>query len=259
MKKCDLGELIRIMAKLREPEGCPWDREQTLETLKDYLVEESYEVLEAINMQDMPHLQEELGDLLYQIIFISRVCEEEGAFTIDDVISGISAKIKRRHPHVFGSEKVNSSGEVLVRWEEIKMEEKNQKEKPSTLSGIPEALPAILKAKRISEKVARVGFDWEKISDLMEKLHEELSELMQSIESFNKKEIEEEIGDLLFVMVNIGRKLQIDPEAALQRCNRKFMKRFEFVEERLKMRGKRPGASTLAEMEELWKEAKAFD
>ncbi|MEW5807484.1 MAG: nucleoside triphosphate pyrophosphohydrolase [Acidobacteriota bacterium] len=259
MRKADFQELVHIMERLREPGGCPWDREQTLETLKDFLIEEAYEVLEAINNRDLAHLKEELGDLLYQILFISRIAEEENQFDIHDVVSGIADKMKRRHPHVFGTEDLRTAEHVLERWEEIKMEEKNGHVNSSTLAGIPAALPALQKAKRISEKVARVGFDWETVTDIMEKLNEEVSELSDSIQHEDFSRSEEEIGDLLFVIVNVGRRLGIDPEVALQRSNMKFIKRFEYVEKELKSRGKKPSSSTLEEMEYLWKEAKKYD
>ncbi len=259
MENLQFKELVEIMVRLREPDGCPWDREQTLESLKDFLIEESYEVVEAIDAHDLSHIREELGDLLYQILFIARVCEEKGAFGIGDVIDGIASKIRRRHPHVFGNEHVNSSVRVLERWEEIKLEEKNEKGGASTLSGIPNALPALLKAKRISDKVARVGFDWEHRDDLLDKLDEEISELHHAIEISDLSKTEEELGDLFFVLVNIGRKFGIDPEGALQRSNAKFIRRFEFVERQLNMKGKKPASSTLSEMETLWKEAKEFD
>lgn len=259
MEKPDFEELVGIMSRLREPGGCPWDREQNLETLKDFLIEESYEVLEAIHAKDFEHLKEELGDLLYQILFLSRVAEEMEQFSIHDVIAAITDKMKRRHPHVFGNEDLRTAEHVLERWEEIKREEKNGAENLSTLSGIPVSLPALQKAKRISEKVCRVGFDWETVSGLMEKLHEEVSELTESIEANDLSKMEEELGDLLFVIVNVGRKLNVDPETALQVSNRKFIRRFEFVEKELKRRGKKPSSSTLAEMEELWQESKNRD
>ncbi len=259
MKNGRFKELVDMMVRLREPGGCPWDREQTLESLKDFLIEESYEVVEAIDAQDFSHIREELGDLLYQILFIARVCEEKGFFCIGDVIDGIASKIKRRHPHVFGNERAHSSRQVLERWEEIKLEEKNEKRGATTLSGIPHSLPALLKAKRISDKVARIGFDWEHMEGLLDKLDEEISELHHSIEISDQSKIEEELGDLFFVLVNVGRKMGIDPERALQRSNTKFIKRFEFVERQLNMKGKKPASSTLEEMETLWKEAKEFD
>ncbi len=247
------------MDRLRSPKGCPWDQEQTFQSLKTYLLEESYEVIEAINAKNYSHLCEELGDLLFQILFMSKIAEESKLFDINDVISGISEKMRRRHPHVFGNENAETPEIVLTRWEQIKKGEKNKKPNHFTLSGVPKSLPPFKKAMRISEKVARVGFDWKELSDLMEKFKEEVSEFLQCIEQEKLIKSEEELGDLLFTLVNVGRKLKIDPEWALEKANQKFMKRFEFVEKELKKLGKKPDDVTLKIMENLWNKSKKFD
>jgi MazG family protein len=245
--------LVGILARLRAPGGCPWDREQNFDTIKPYLLEETYEVFDAIDQRDWPGLAEELGDLMLQAVFFAQMASEEGKFAIDDSLDAISEKLIRRHPHVFSDGDAKTSEEVLRRWDEIKADEKKEKGKPQLgrLDSVLRKLPALVEAQQISSKAASVGFDWENPSQVLEKLDEELHELEQARETGTPAELEGEIGDLLFVLVNLARKLHVDPEQALRRTNAKFRKRFAFVESRATL----PGA-TIDEMEALWQEAK---
>jgi MazG family protein len=242
------------MARLRAPGGCPWDREQNFDTIKPYLLEETYEVFEAIDQRDWPGLAEELGDLMLQAVFFAQMASEEGKFRIDDSLDAISEKLIRRHPHVFSDGDAKTSDEVLRRWDEIKADEKKDQGKPplGRLDSVPRNLPALVEAQRISSKAAAVGFDWENPGQVLDKLDEELLEFAEARESGTPAELEGEIGDLLFVLVNLARKVKVDPEQALRRTNAKFRSRFAFVENRATL----PGA-TLGEMEALWQEAKA--
>jgi MazG family protein len=244
------------MARLRAPGGCPWDREQTFDTIKPYLLEEAYEVFDAIDQRDWPGLAEELGDLMLQAVFFAQMASEEGKFRIDDSLDAISEKLIRRHPHVFSDGEAKTSAEVLRRWDEIKAEEKQEKGKApqGRLDSVPRNLPALVEAQQISSKAAAVGFDWENPGQVLEKLDEELRELAEARESGTPAELEGEIGDLFFVLVNLARKLKVDPEQSLRKTNAKFRKRFAHVEKNATL----PGA-TLSEMEALWQEAKAHD
>ncbi len=258
--------LLATMARLRAPNGCPWDREQTFDTLRPYLIEETYEVLDAIERGDWPHLAEELGDLQLQIVFQAQIASEQGLFTIDEVLDHIHEKLVRRHPHVFGDESLGTAGEVIDRWEQIKTEEKKRagglaKQPPakgggSLLDKVPRAQPALLEAEQITKRVAKVGFDWQKFDDLLAKLHEELEELAQARAGNDRGQIEDEVGDLLFMIVNIARYLGIHPELALRRTNQKFRRRFAHIEEQLRRRGKQPETSNIEEMEEIWQQSK---
>ncbi len=253
-------ELVLIMKTLHSPGGCPWDREQTHESLKPYLIEEAYEVLDAIDSGSDEHLTEELGDVLLQVVFHTQIASSEGRFTIEDVIGGIIDKLKRRHPHVFGDTAVKDSGEVIKNWEEIKRKEKREKKSGgSVLDGLPEMLPALIKARRIQEKVSRVGFDWEKSGDIMLKIEEELAELKDAGARQDKDDIEEEIGDLLFSVANFARFISVCPEDALRKTIDKFQKRFQYIERELPKRGKKLGDASLEEMDELWEEVKRRD
>ncbi len=245
--------LVGILARLRAPGGCPWDREQNFDTIKPYLLEETYEVFDAIDQRDWPGLAEELGDLMLQAVFFAQMASEEGKFGIDDSLDAISEKLIRRHPHVFGDGTAKTSDDVKRRWDEIKADEKKGKGQPQLgrLDSVPRKLPALVEAQQISSKAASVGFDWENPGQVLEKLDEELHELEQARENGTSAELEGEIGDLLFVLVNLARFFKVDPEQALRRTNAKFRKRFAFVESRANL----PGA-TLAEMEALWQEAK---
>jgi MazG family protein len=258
-------KLVGIMATLRGPDGCPWDKEQDFNSLKPMLVEEVYEVLEAIENNDMDGLSEELGDMLLHVLFHAQLAKEMGQFDIDTVVGKISDKLVRRHPHVFGGETASTSEEVIKNWEAIKAQEKAQKltertpEQRSILEGIPNKLPAIHEAHQISSRVARVGFDWPDIDAVFDKLQEEVLEVKEVIAHAGddkRDRLEDEIGDLLFVIVNIARHVKIDSESALKRSNRKFKSRFRFVERELARQGKKLEETSLSEMEALWQRAK---
>jgi MazG family protein len=248
--------LVGIMARLRAPGGCPWDREQNFNTIKPYLLEEAYEVFDAIDQRDWPGLAEELGDLMLQAVFFAQMASEEGIFRIDDSLNAIAEKLIRRHPHVFSDGTANTPEEVLRRWDEIKADEKKARGQPQQgrLDSVPRNLPALVEAQQISSKAAAVGFDWEHAGQVLEKLNEELRELDAARTKGTVEEVEGEIGDLLFVLVNLSRKLRVDPEQALRKTNAKFRKRFAQVEKHAAL----PGA-TLDEMEARWQEAKAHD
>lgn len=246
--------LVRIMARLRAPGGCPWDRAQSREDLKPYLVEETYEVLDAIERKNPEMLREELGDLLLQVVFHAQIAEEEGTFTVDDVCRGIAEKLERRHPHVFGEAKADTPDEVLQNWEAIKKGEKSRD--ASVLEGVPASLPALLKAYRLQQKAARVGFDWEERRQVEEKVREEWVELSEAVASRDRAHIREEMGDFLFALVNLGRFLDLDPEDALQAANAKFSRRFREVEDEARGSGRDIHGMTLAEMDALWEAVK---
>jgi len=259
-KKYALDDLLKIMAKLRSPSGCPWDREQTENSLKKYLIEESYEVLEAIESGTPRELREELADLLLQIVFLSRIAEEKGEFNFLGLVQELAEKLIRRHPHVFPSPdrprpNPKSAGEVLKIWGSVKELEGKYAKRKSLLDGIPLALPALERARRMSERASRVGFDWPNLAAVWEKVEEELRELKNAEKSPSPR-ASEELGDLLFTLVNWGRLKGISAEEALRKANRRFARRFFQVEKGLRKRGKRPQDSNLEEMDELWKEAK---
>jgi MazG family protein len=255
-----LDDLVAIMDRLRDPGGCPWDREQTYRTLRGYLLEECYEAVEAIDLADPAALEEELGDLLFQIVFLSRLAKEEGKFTCPDVVAGIAAKIVRRHPHVFGSERADTSEEVLRTWEAIKKQEKAGKAPgggpASVLSGVPRGLPALPKAQRLGAKAARVGFDWKRVEDLFAKIDEEQGELRRAVDAGDREAAADELGDLLFTIAMLARRLEVDPEEALERTNRKFVRRFRKMEEELGRRGIAVADAGLPLLDRLWDEAK---
>ena len=287
---------VQIMARLRAPGGCPWDREQTFDSIKPYTLEETYEVLEAIDNCDWDELTGELGDLLLQVLFYSEMAgelpAEKGRFTVDDVLDRLSAKLINRHPHVFGDVEAKTSGEVLKNWEAIKAEEKKQRlaagggknakadgDKDSILAGVSTNVPALLEASKLSSKAAHVGFEWPEVGGLFEKLEEETRELKDELKQWPapgpvppergvansgraqisedlRARLEDEVGDLFFVLVNIARYLSIDPESALKKTNRKFKRRFQWVERQLRERGASIHKATLNEMEDLWQAAK---
>ena len=251
--------LLELMARLREPGGCPWDREQTLQSLRPYLIEEAYEVLDAIEREDWAHLPEELGDLQLQIVFQAQMASESGLFSIEDVIDAISRKLIRRHPHVFGEESIDTAGRVVKRWEEIKAEEKAERgtRAGSILDETPRHQPAVLEAYDLGKRASRKGFDWERYEDLIAKLREEAEELAAARAGGDTDNLEDEVGDLLFMAVNIARFLKVNPELALKRSNRKFRERFGYIERALQARGRTLEESTLEEMEELWQQAKS--
>ena len=250
-------ELVKIMKKLLGPGGCPWDREQTHESLKPYLIEEAYEVIEAINSGSDEQLIEELGDLLLQVVFHAQLAESEDRFDIDDVLRGIIEKLKRRHPHVYGDTVAESSNQVIKNWEEIKRKEKREKKDGSSvLDGLPEMLPALIKARRIQEKVSRIGFDWDRTEEVMLKIEEELKELKEASRINDREAIEEELGDLLFSVANLARFVSLCPEDALRKTIDKFQKRFRYIEQELPKRGKKLGEASLEDMDKLWEEIK---
>jgi nucleoside triphosphate diphosphatase len=283
---------VSIMARLRAPGGCPWDREQTFDSIKPYTLEETYEVLEAIDNRDWQELAGELGDLLLQVLFYAEMAQEEGTFTIDDVLERLSRKLVDRHPHVFGDVKADTSTEVLRNWEALKAEEKKKRleggggkaSKPesnpsSVLSGVSSGIPALLEAFKLSSRAAHVGFDWPNIQGLFEKLHEETNELKENLLEFPapgpqpqdrgiaesaksqissdlRERLEDEVGDLFFVLVNIARYLSLDPESSLKKANRKFTRRFQWMEEQLRSSSRSLHETTIQELESLWQQSK---
>jgi MazG family protein len=283
---------VAIMARLRAPGGCPWDREQTFDSIKPYTLEETYEVLEAIDNRDWDELSGELGDLLLQVLFYSEMSKEQGTFTIDEVLEKLSAKLVNRHPHVFGDVQVETASQVVRNWEAIKAEEKKKRleagggkaakdaELPaSILGGVSSAMPALLEAHKLSSRAAHVGFDWPNVEGLFDKLREETEELREQLADFPapgprpqgrgvagsgkmpvpdelRARLEEEVGDLFFVLVNIARYLSLDPESALKKTNRKFKRRFQWMEQRLREAGRNPEQATMDELESLWQQAK---
>jgi ATP diphosphatase len=276
-----VADLIGVMAALRTPgTGCPWDLEQTFASIAPYTLEEAYEVADAIARGDMADLKEELGDLLLQVVYHARMAEEQGAFDFCDVADGVTRKMIRRHPHVFGSAEQRAAGAEKGFWEKIKTGERAAKAAgrerlaaagatvphlPSLLDDVPVGLPGLTRAIKLQDKAARVGFDWPALTNVFDKLHEELGELQEAIataeapSSAEQAHIEEEFGDLLFVLANVGRHLQIDPEKALRGANQKFIRRFRHIEQRLAGQGRSPQQSDLAEMDALWDEAKALE
>ncbi|BDU51491.1 nucleoside triphosphate pyrophosphohydrolase [Haliovirga abyssi] len=243
--------LIEIMEILRGPGVCPWDQEQTIESLKPYLIEETYEVLEAMSEEDHK-LKDELGDLLLQIVFQSQIKKEINSFDVYDVIEAINEKLIRRHPHIFGNVKVKDSEEVLVNWDRIKKEEKSHKNRKSALDGIPKNLPSILKAYKIQHKAAKVGFDWENLEGALEKMDEEIEELKVEHKNQDKEKFENELGDVMFSLINVARLAKIDPDEALRKTIKKFTKRFRYIEDNTDIE-----KADLEAMEKLWEEAKS--
>ncbi|PYX92463.1 MAG: nucleoside triphosphate pyrophosphohydrolase [Acidobacteria bacterium] len=283
---------VSIMARLRAPGGCPWDREQTFDSIKPYTLEEAYEVLEAIDKRDWYELTGELGDLLLQVLFYSQMANEQGSFSVDDVLDRLSNKLVERHPHVFGDVKAETSSDVLRNWEALKAGEKKKRlaagggksareeDNPqSVLAGVSSAIPALLEAYKLSSRAAHVGFDWPNVDGLFDKLHEETAELQRELERFPapgprphnsgvagsgrqalpedlRARLEDEVGDLFFVLVNIARYLSLDPESALRKTNRKFKQRFQWIEAQLRASGRTPQQATMDELESLWQQAK---
>lgn len=250
------SRLTELMARLRSPGGCPWDRKQTPDSLKPFLIEECYEVIDAIEEGDAKKVKEELGDLLFQIVFHARIAEEEGLFTLSEVAAAIHEKMVRRHPHVFGDARVSSDREVLANWEEIKRREKGHEERRSVLEGVPRTLPSLLRAHRLQERAARVGFDWPHLQEALPKLDEEVAEFKTSLQAGDRESIEEELGDVLFMLVNLSRFLNVDPEQALRKTISKFIHRFRHIEEHAANAGRELGDMTLEEMEALWQASK---
>ncbi len=284
---------VAIMARLRGPGGCPWDREQTFDSIKPYTLEETYEVLEAIENRDWDELPGELGDLLLQVLFYAQMAKDQGTFSIDEVLDRLCSKLIDRHPHVFGDVKAETSSEVLRNWQALKAQEKEKKKAAepgsarthesaaeSVLAGISTAMPALMEAYKLSARAGQVGFDWPDMDGLFEKLHEETAELRQGLEQFPapgprphgrgvagaaggqqvpealREHLEEEVGDLFFVLVNIARYLSLDPESALRSTNRKFKRRFQWMEQQLRASGRSPQQASMVELESLWQQAK---
>lgn len=250
--------LVQVMSRLRAPGGCPWDRKQTFDTIKSYLLEETYEVMDAIDARDWRELAEELGDLLLQPVFLAEMAAEEGLFTISDSLDAINEKLVRRHPHVFADAVAETPEDVKLRWDEIKKHEKptGTSSSESVLDGVPRNLPALVEADKISHKAASVGFEWPDISGVVEKLQEEAAELTEARETGTPEHIEHEIGDLLFTVVNLARFLKVDPEQALRKTNGRFRKRFTHVEKQIRAA---PARISLEQMEDLWQEAKRLE
>lgn len=249
-----LTKLTELMALLRSPEGCPWDKVQTRKTLIPFVLEEAYEVVGAIESGEDSRVQEELGDLLLQVVFISELAREEGIFDIDDVIGGIIEKMTRRHPHVFEDVLADTPEDVLRNWAEIKKAE--GKDKDGYLSGVCTALPSLLRAQKVSKKAAKTGFDWKNIEGVFDKVDEEFDELKDAVKSKNMENIEEELGDLLFTVVNVARMLEVNPEEALRKTTQKFIRRFHHIEDALSKKSSSLSEATTEEMEKLWAEAK---
>jgi MazG family protein len=251
-------KLVEIMARLRAPDGCPWDREQTFDSIKPYTLEETYEVLDAIDRRDWPEVAEELGDFMLQAVFYAQMAAEQKLFAIEDALDAVNSKLVRRHPHVFGEQTADNPDDVLRIWGKVKEAEKKEKgrEEESLLERVPRALPALVEAQQITSRAARVGFDWENPEQVLEKLEEELGEFAQARTEASHERLEDELGDLLFVLVNLARFVKVDPEQALRRTNAKFRERFAYIERRLAERGRKPSESTIEEMEALWQEAK---
>ena len=254
-----IERLLEIMRRLRNPEtGCPWDIEQTFDTIAPYTIEEAYEVADAIERKDWPELEGELGDLLLQTVYHTAIGEEDGTFSFQSVVRAISDKMVARHPHVFGEESRNKSAEQQTRdWEAIKAAERAGKKQGGALDGVAVGLPALLRAYKLQNRAARVGFDWPSTDQVIEKIQEEAAELVEARDELTHTEMTEEFGDLMFVMANLARHLKIEPEAALRAANAKFTRRFEGVEAKLKDLGKTPDQSDLAEMDRLWDAVKA--
>ncbi len=252
-----IDALLEVMRALRDPQtGCPWDREQSFETIAPYTIEESYEVADAIERRDMRDLKEELGDLLFQVVFHARIAEEQGLFNFGDVAKGMADKLVRRHPHVFGEVTHRTADEQTVAWEEIKAEERKGKDKAGVLDDVPVGLPALTRAAKLTKRAARVGFDWPSVHEVLDKLDEETAELKHEIAAGDVDKAKGELGDLLFVMANLARKLDVEPEDALRLTNRKFVRRFSAIEAALKQDGRTPDQSTLEEMDAIWNRVK---
>ena len=251
-----LSKLIKITETLMGDDGCPWDKVQTRESLKPYLVEETYEVLEALDENDPEKIKDELGDLLYQILFHSKISSLKGEFDFRDVIDNLSEKMVRRHPHVFKGGKLNTPDQVIGQWEEIKKKENNKANQKSILDSVPINLPSLIRAQKLQKKAAKEGFDWEQINDVFDKLDEEIKEFKEAVLKKNNTDIQSEIGDIIFVITNIAKFYKVDAEEALRSTNNKFIKRFQYIEQKIEGKGKTLKDCPLEEMERYWQEAK---
>lgn len=255
-ERYNFNDLLEIMTLLRSENGCPWDREQTHDSLKKYLIEETYEVLEAIDLKDSNKVKEELGDVLLQVVFHAELGRESGEFNMDDILTGICQKLVSRHTHVFGDAEANTPDEVLVNWEKIKKQEKGLKSHTGVLKDVPSNLPALMRSYKVQQKAAQVGFDWDNIEDVIAKVDEEIQELKDVYNSKNVERITDEMGDTFFALVNLSRFLKVQPELALTGTINKFIRRFEYIEKRSAEAGKVLEDMSLAEMDKLWNEAK---
>ncbi len=252
-----MDQLVEIMARLRDPKtGCPWDLEQDFASLTPYTIEEAYEVADAIARGNKSDLRDELGDLLFQSVFYSQLAKEEGSFCFDDVVRGVCDKMIRRHPHVFGDTQIADAAAQAKAWEAQKAKERADKGEKSALSDVPVGLPATKRALKLQSRAARIGFDWPDLAPVFAKMHEEMAELQEAIANKNDKEIKSELGDILFVCINLARKLNVDPDQALNQTNQKFMDRFAYIEAQLQKQGKTPEQASLEEMDQLWDQAK---
>jgi len=264
-KRADIGKVVELVERLRGENGCPWDRQQTRETLKPMLIEEAYEVLDALDGANPSDLKEELGDLLFQVVFHSHIASEKGEFDLADVIDRLHEKMVRRHPHIFGSANLKTAVDVLKNWEDIKAAEKgiesssHPDSEKSLLDGIPSRLPALHQAYQITAKASRVGFDWFCLEDVLSKMREEASEILEARTRQDSQRVADEAGDLLFAAVNVARFLGVDPETALRRSNNKFSRRFRYVESAIKSQGRELKHASMAEMDALWEEAKEWE
>jgi len=265
-RQYSIDDLLAVMARLRDPQnGCPWDLQQTFQTIVPSTLEECYELADAIEQEDYAHVREELGDVLFQVIFYSQMGAERDLFRFDDVVHGLVDKLLRRHPHVFADGSIDGAAkasaideaEVKLRWEEIKAAERAQKARQGVLDDVPLAMPAIVRAQKLQKRAAYVGFDWPSVQPVFAKLREEIAEIEQAIEQGDADGIEDEVGDLLFVVTNLARHLHVDAETAIRRSNQKFERRFGFIEQQLAEAGKTPAQSSLLEMDTLWNAAKA--
>ena len=250
------NNLLKIMSRLRGKKGCPWDKEQTTESLKPFLIEEAYEVIEAIDEKSPEKMKEELGDLLLQVVFHAQLAKERKEFDMEDILETLEEKLIRRHPHVFGDASYEDAKEVLVQWEKIKKEEKANSKRESMLDSVPKELPALLRAHRLQDKASRVGFDWKHINDVFAKVEEEIKEFKGAVEEKKPDEIEDELGDIFFALVNVARFLEINPEDALRKTISKFISRFRYIEAKTKEAKRELSDMTLEEMDKFWEEAK---
>jgi MazG family protein len=250
----ELEKLLALMARLRGPAGCPWDREQTMISLRPFILEEAYELVEAVSSDEAEAIREELGDLLLEVVFVNQIASERKLFEMDAVIRGIHDKLVRRHPHVFEAERVGSADKALERWEEIKEREKDKR--GSILDGVPKSLAALARAQKISSRAAKAGFDWKSAKEVEAKLAEELSELDQAVASGSEVQVEEEMGDILFALVNLARHLGVDAEVALSSATDKFVERFQYLERGLQSQGRKVSDADMEELDRLWEEAK---
>jgi nucleoside triphosphate diphosphatase len=260
--KPEIDRLLGVMAALRAPgSGCPWDVEQTFSTIAPYTIEEAYEVSDAIERGDMASLKEELGDLLFQVVFHAQMASEQGAFTFEDITRALSDKMVSRHPHVFGEKQIETADQQTVNWETMKQAERAAKIKDdsSVLADIPLALPALMRAEKLTKRAGRVGFDWPSLNEVFDKLDEETLEVREAVAEGDQDHIAEEIGDMLFVVANLARKAKVDPELALRHANAKFERRFRWIEAELTKVGRTPETSSLEEMDGLWNRAKDFE